>query len=475
MSKIGVLLGNRSTFPTALCVEAREKVLDALHRQNVEAVILDEPGDGSGTVRGYADAKRSADLFRKHADEISGILVSLPNFGDERGVADAIQISNLNVPVLVHAFPDDAKEMGGKLRRDAFCGKVSLCNNLRQYGIRFSLTKNHTVAPDSAEFDSELNAFITICRVVRSFNNVRFGQVGARPAPFNTVRYSETLLQNAGITTETVDLSEVIGAADRLENGDTKVQELLKSIKSKMGTEHVQEQLLVKMAKFGAVLHNLIEQGGWKGTALQCWTSLQLNYGIMPCTIMSLLGDDLVPSACETDISGLVSMYALTVATGQPSAILDWNNNYNSEQDKCVLFHCSNIPSTMFAKKPDITYNEILSKAVGEDISYGTLDGKMAAQKSVTFCRVDTDPLEGQINAYVGRGELTDDTLDTFGGYGVIKVAGLQDLMRFICNNGFAHHVAVGYGDHVDALTEVFSNYMGWQTHVHHHDGGQIS
>ena len=114
-----------------------------------------------GTVETLQDARKCAELFKKHGDEIDGILVSLPNFGDERGVANTIRLSGLDVPVLVHAFPDEADKMLVSTRRDSFCGKMSVCNNLWQYGIRFTLTTLHTVAPSSAVFRGRLES---LCR-----------------------------------------------------------------------------------------------------------------------------------------------------------------------------------------------------------------------------------------------------------------------------------------------------------------------
>jgi L-fucose isomerase-like protein len=54
----------------------------------------------------FSDARRRADLFRKHRDDIDGAVVSLRNFGDELGVANCMRRSGLDAPVLTQAFPD---------------------------------------------------------------------------------------------------------------------------------------------------------------------------------------------------------------------------------------------------------------------------------------------------------------------------------------------------------------------------------
>ena len=168
-----------------------------------------------GAVETYEDAKKCAELFKQHAAEIDGIIITLPNFGEERGLADTLRLANLKVPVLIQATPDHAGKMSIAFRRDSFCGKMSICNNLKQYGIPYSLTTLHTEAPDSTEFKADLQWFAAVCRIVRGLRNVRFGAIGARPTAFNTVRYSEKLLERSGITVETLDLSEVMGRIEK--------------------------------------------------------------------------------------------------------------------------------------------------------------------------------------------------------------------------------------------------------------------
>ena len=100
--------------------------------------MLDEQDTKLGGVETWQHAKACADLFSQHRDRIDGVLVCLPNFGDEKGVADALKLAALNVPVLVQAYPDDLNQLDVQRRRDAFCGKISVCNNLRQSGIPFT-------------------------------------------------------------------------------------------------------------------------------------------------------------------------------------------------------------------------------------------------------------------------------------------------------------------------------------------------
>ena len=116
------------------------------------------------------------------------MIVTLPNFGDERAVANTLRWADLDAPVLVHAFTDDGAQMTIEHRRDSFCGKMSVCNNLRQYGIPFSLTTLHAVPPCDPTFVQDLERFAATCRVVRSLKHARIGAIGARRIPIPSLQ-----------------------------------------------------------------------------------------------------------------------------------------------------------------------------------------------------------------------------------------------------------------------------------------------
>ena len=467
MNKItfGVVVGNRGFFPDELAEEGRKNILDVLKKSGFATVALSVRATKYGAVETFDDARKCAALFAENRDKIDGIIVTLPNFGDEKGVLETIKQANLNVPVLVQAEPDTSGKMSIKNRRDSFCGKISICNNLRQGGIPYTLTKSHTVKAASAEFKKELDDFASVCRIVKGLRNVRFGAIGARPGDFNTVRYSEKILELSGISVEPIDLSEILGRVERLKDSDRIVKNKLAAIKKYVSTGSIPNDKLLKMAKFGAVLDQWTKDLALNGTAIQCWTALQEFFGITPCTLMSMMSESLRPSACEVDITGLLGMYILQLASGSPSALLDWNNNFGNDANKCVLFHCSNVPKSFF-KSLRMDYQEIIAGSLGKENTYGTVVGRIAANKA-TFCRTTTDDAVGEVSVYVGQGEFTNDKLDTFGGYGVMKIPNLQMLMQYICNAGFEHHVAVNLSQKADAIAEALANYLGWN--VYHH------
>lgn len=466
MMTLGVIVGNRDFFPDQLITEGRRDILELFAEMGIRAIILDEDATKLGAVETWEHAKKCAALFKQHQDEIDGILVCLPNFGDEKGVAETIKLSGLRVPILVQAYPDDLGELIPSRRRDAFCGKISVCNNLYQYGFAYTVTEQHTVHPKSDSFKADLRKFLGVCRVVNGLRNARLGAVGARPNAFNTTRYSEKLLQAFGMSVQTIDLSDVFGPARKLADDDPRVKERLAGITGYVNTQGVPSPSLLKMAKIGIVLDEWMQKLDITASAIQCWDSLQHNYGVNVCTLMSMMSEQLMPSACEVDITGVVSMYALQQASGTPSALVDWNNNYADDPDKCVLFHCGNWAKSFFGPEFKMEYAPILGSTLGDENTFGVVAGRAPAGP-FSYARVTTDDRHGVVKAYVGDGMFVDDPLETFGSRAVVEVPDLQALMRYICKNGFEHHAAMNASHAAATLAEAFETYFGWD--VYHH------
>lgn len=462
---LAVIIGNRDFFPDVLIKEARNDLQTLFQEFAIHPIWLDESETKHGAVETWQHANQCADLFKKHRDEIEGVLVCLPNFGDEKGVADTLKLSGLQVPILVQGYPDDLNALNVERRRDAYCGKISVCNNLRQYGFAYSLTKQHTVHPSSESFKHDLREFMAVCKTVNGLKQARLGAIGARPNAFNTVRYSEKILQNSGITVNTIDLSEILGNVQKLDNSDPRVIEKLDEINSYADAGSVPQASMSAMAKLAVVTLNWMEEYDLNASAFQCWTSLQENFGVNSCTMMSMMSEKFMPSACEVDIAGVVGMYAMQMASGVPSALVDWNNNFGDDPDKCVLFHCGNWAKT-YLPNVKISTAPILETVIGEGTTYGALDGR-TPEGPLTYCRVSTDDTNGCIRTYVGEGSLTNDPLDTFGNRAVAHIPNLQSLMRHVCKEGFEHHVVMNLSHSANVLNEAFETYLQWETYFH--------
>jgi L-fucose isomerase-like protein len=463
----GLIVGSRGFFNTELSTKGRQELLTKLNELGYDYVIPPEDATPNGVVETRADARVAAELFKENEDQIDGIVVVLPNFGDELAVVQTIDMAGLGVPVLVQACDDELDKLDVANRRDAFCGKLSVCNNLYQYDIPFTNTSLHTYPIDSDEFTHDLEFFARVCRVVKGLTNARIGAIGARPAAFQTVRFSEKILQTTGITVVPVDLSEIIFGAQALSDDDKAVQDKLAKIKAYGRIPaHVKEENVLKQAKLSVVIDRWMNENECDASAVECWDSVEKNYGCATCLSMSMMGERLLPSACEVDVVGAVSMYALLLASGNPPGFLDWNNNYADDREKCINTHCSNFPKSFMGGEVEISHLDILGATLGADKCFGAVKGQAAAGP-MTFFRVSTDDPRGIIKCYLGEGEFTDDPVGIQGGSAVCQVPDLQGLLDFICKNGFEHHVAMTRGRCADVLNEAILTYLGWDLYYH--------
>jgi L-fucose isomerase-like protein len=299
----GLVVGSRGFFPGHLARSGREQMIAVLEAAGYEAICPTPEETTHGAVQSREDAKKCAELFRKNAGKISGVILTLPNFGEEKAIADTLRMADLRVPVLVQAFPDTAGKMTIADRRDSFCGKMSACNNLSQFRIPYSLTTLHTEAPESAEFKRDLEWFAAVCRVASGMKNLRIGAIGARP------------MEGAGITIDPIDLSEIFGRIGRLKDEDAAVQAKIKAIHGYVSTGDIPAEAIMKMAKLGVVIDTWMAENDLEISAIQCWTSMEEYFGVVPCTVMSMMSESARSSACEVDVAGVVGMHAQKEAT----------------------------------------------------------------------------------------------------------------------------------------------------------------
>lgn len=465
----GVIIGTRAYFNSELARDVRKQLLATLEKEGYDYVILPEDATptGSSSIETREDGLKCAELFRQHRDDIDGIIISLPNFGFEIGIINAIATADLNVPILVQACDDENDKVDLDSRRDAFCGKISVCNNLYQYGIPFTDTTLHTYSIYSDLLAKDINRFAAVCRVVNGLKHARIGQIGTRPLGFNTCRASEKILQRSGITVVPADLSELLYAAQRIDDNDPALKAQMDAIRGYAAVPADYEDKLVLQAKFGLAVEQWVEANEVDAVAIQCWDSLEQNYGCAACVTMSMLSNKGIPAACETDIAGAVSMLALTLASKNPAALADWNNNFAEDRNKCVCTHCGNFPQH-FVGNTDLKLGPlgVLGRTLGKINTFGAVYAKVS-EGNFTYFRISTDDPKGCIKAYLGEGKMTNDPYGMDGCIVVTEVPQLQKLMKYICKNGFEHHVAMCRAEVADVIQEAIESYLGWDLYVH--------
>ncbi|MCS7305898.1 MAG: L-fucose/L-arabinose isomerase family protein [Thermoguttaceae bacterium] len=459
--RIGFLPAHRGFFSPELASSMRAETIRALEHHGVEVVVPSPEQTKVGCVENRREAELCAELFRQH--RVQGIVVGAVNFGDEQSVAWTIRLAQLDVPILIFGCQEEEILRPGLARRDSFCGLLSIGEALRQIGARYSVGQRPICFPRDQSFAQDLDWFLRVCRVVQGIRQARYGQVGTRPDAFWTCRFDEKRLQRLGPTTVVLDLSELIAGAEKMSDTDPMVRAIGIQLRQYADSSAISESAILRSAKLEAFLRRWVEENGLDALAIQCWTSIQHNYGVCTCATMSRLGDEGIPCACEADILGTLSMHACWLASGSPAALADWNNLHNQDDELVNLWHCGVFPKAFAKTQPRYGRHEIMVSSGGapEELALGTVEF-VAKPGPVTLCRVNLEA-EGPFKAVLAEGQIEDNPAQTFGAYGWCRIPGLQRLYRDVLLRHFPHHVAMTQGQVGNVLWEALGNYLGMQ------------
>jgi len=406
------------------------------------------------------EALRYAAFLRENHGKFDGVILCLPNFGDETGAL--VALGEAGVPILIQAYPDELDKMAPESRRDAFCGKFSVMDVFTQSKVPFTALVPHVVHPQSETFAANVDTFDRLCRVVGGLKSLVVGAIGARPAAFKTVRIDELALQRHGITVETFDMADILARMRGLSNTDFAVKNQIQQMKEYCAWQGVPQTARVHLAKLGVVLNHVIEQHHLDAIAVRCWLELQKEFDISPCVLLGMMNETGPSAACEVDVGSAVMMRALQLASGRPAACLDWNNNYGDEQNKCVLFHCGPVPRSLMAGPGRVTQHAILANAVGKPCGWGCHVGRIAPMP-MTFGNLMTEG--GRIKTYVDEGRFTEDPIpdDFFGCAGVAEIPDLQRKLQTLGYLGHRHHTNIAPGHVAEPLAEAFEKYLDFE------------
>ena len=455
-----LFFGNRGFFPASLIAQARTELPKLLKSWGYDSFMLEESATRFGAVETAREGQTYANFLAANRGKYDGVILSLPNFGDENGAVTALK--DAGVPVFIQAYPDEMDKMGPSQRRDSFCGKLSVMDVFRQYDVKFSILKPHVVAPNSKAFKANIDHFARVCRVVGGMKNMVVGAIGARTTPFKTVRFDEIALQHAGVTTESLDFSEVIARTQAVKADTAAYKDKAAVLQKVASWDGVPTAAVDNLVKLAVVLDQIIDEYQLDAVALRCWTEVQQQLGVCLCVLLGLLNDQGMAAACEVDVCNAVFMRALMLASGKPATCLDWNNNFEDDEDKCILFHCGPVPSSLMTAPGKIVENPILATSLGAGCSYGCNVGRISPG-GFTYGSLITD--DGLVRCYIGDGKITKDPIasDFFGCAGVAKIDHLQDVMMHIGRNGYRHHVSLTPGDVVAPLSEALGYYLEYE------------
>ena len=458
--KLALLVANRGFFPSSVIESAYDEMRQAAARAGVELLEIEKDRVKYGAVETTQEGMVYHDFLEEHHGEYDGVIISLPNFGDENGIKAALR--DVNVPVLLQAYPDEIGKMDFANRRDAFCGKLGLCAVFKQMGFKFTSGKPFVMHPLSADFEKELKEFAEICSVVRRMRYMRLGVFGARTTAFKSVRYDEGAMENVGCDVESYDLTMVMEKYNEISADCADAKLFRERLLATGDYSDAAPYALENLSRLGAAMKAFVDDNHLDAISIRCWSELQHLLHIAPCALLGIFNSMGVPTACETDASNALAAMALNAASGEPTGCLDINNNYGTDPDKAVLFHCGPLPVELMVKPGHIEEHLMFTKTQGENCSWGVNVGHIKPGVT-TISGMRTE--NGEVHYFVERAEITDDPIEAgfFGTPGVVKMDNLQDKLFSMQNQGFRHHAIITPGDHVRAVEEALSKYLGYK------------
>jgi L-fucose isomerase-like protein len=417
-----------------------------------------DPDSGAtrfGAAQNLDEAEAVAAYFAREG--VDGLVLCPTDFGDERSAAKIAE--KLGVPVLLYATkePPTVPDPGMGRVSDSYCGNLSMAAGLHRRRIPFRFAG--VFFPDEPGFLAEVEAFARAAAVVKGLRNARIGQIGVRPPTFETVAFDEVAMaRKFGQNVICANLDDLIAEARALSDDDPAVQDILADIRLTVPTITVADDYLLQAAKLEAALAGFWSRSRLSALAMQCWPSIQREWGISLCALFGRLTQRHRLTACETDILGAVSMLAqYQAALGQTLPhFIDWTIQHREHPNRLLAWHCGNAPTCLARDSGEIALRSRRDMTGEVPVHEGDpMAGLCQFQLKpgpVTFCRLAE--YDGEWKMLIARGEIVPSDETLAGTWAWVEVSDHAHLYRTLVEEGFIHHASMIHGDQSAALAQ---------------------
>jgi len=444
MVKIGFVPSHRSPFNKEWAINMRGKIIKSIEKniKEIELIYPDKELTDGGLVTFMGDAEKVIKFFKER--DIQGLLIGMMTFGEEIPnllIAEAFD----NLPIQVFATKEGPFTEDGNRKSDSFCGTISTAAGLVRRNIKFDFSGIYF--PEEKEFISDVRRFSKVVLASVGFKGMKVGELGPRPAPFETCAINEVdLIEKFRIKVVPFTLLKL--KADLENTKEEDIKEIKDEIKKSYDCMLADNKIISKIAKLEYMLKKYAGEENLSGFAIQCWTAMQEEIGVSPCLSMGRLTDSGIMCACEVDIHGAITMkiqHLLTFMQNVPHFI-DWTIQNQENENTFLAWHCGNAPISLKCKtyKPQINIHSILGSQIGNDKSCGTAEFQLK-EGLITINRLVE--VGGKFKMLSTIGEAVPDNRTLRGSWKWIKVNDLKRLYRTIIEEGFVHHASMIFGD----------------------------
>jgi L-fucose isomerase-like protein len=445
------------------CQKMRDDSLAALAKIDGLDVVVPQEGEldpvngltQHGMVHNLDEAEAVAEYFAH--EKIDALILCPLDFGDERSASKIAE--KLAVPVLLYATkePPGRDDPGLSRVSDSYCGNLSMASGLYRRKIPFHYAG--LFFPDEPEFQTEVEDFVRAVAVVKCLKGARLGQVGVRPATFETVGYDEVAMINQfGQNVIYANLGDIVNAAKALDDDDERVQAVIDDIEARYKTITVSESYLRNAAKLEVALTEFWTRNKLSGMAMQCWPSVQRELGVSVCTTYGRLTEKGMLTACEADILGALSMmvnYSAALGEVVPHFI-DWTIRHRENPNQLLAWHCGNAPACLARNAQEVALRsrrDMKGELPVEEVDLAAgLSQFQLKPGVVTFCRLAE--YDGAWKMLIATGEIAPSDETLAGTWSWVEVKDHDKLYRTLVEEGFIHHASMIHGDQRRALLQ---------------------
>jgi L-fucose isomerase-like protein len=436
-------------------------------RDRCVAVLANLPGltlvvppkelTGDGCVSTIEQAKQVLELFSR--EKIQGILLGNMTFGHEvSAVGTLVNGLPADLPILHFCTRSGPIDSEGHRSTDTWCGQFMTTSALKRRGRKFIHLR--TCNPEDAQFRDTVATFVRAVNAIAKFRGAKFGQLGVRPQLFESQGYSESAMQRQfAQMVVPMDLNAVFTQVEATRADDPEVKQVMKEICDQAQMREMTDTALVNLARYEVALVRIAKELDVNAMAVNCWTGVQERFGISACSTFGRLNDRGIITACESDLLGAVSMWAVYQAAleQEKPGFIDWTDLHPTEENVWLAWHCGNAPASLCRNgcQPEMYRNERMiqwNPACHGALEFPLRTGPVTCSRLVEY--------DSAFTMFFGVGEVVDIPPFVRGSYGWVKVKDVGDWEDKLVNNGIIHHGTLIHDPQVAEALQMFCYFL---------------
>ena len=392
----------------------------------------------------------SLDKLKSFLSEIEPDLVIVQNITFANSAYVTEVLASFDCPVLLWTLREPVVD-GGRLRLNSLTGAYSAANTLHEFRRRFEYVFG---SPEEESTRRSIAAAVQAAKLKKALSGLNLLSVGHTPQGFGFGRALDAQMRSVfGVNLISIEARELIEKAKGFSDEDA-APFLEKAKASIRGLDTIKEENVLDFARLYKAYSDHVEENGIGALSSRCWPDFFVSFGTPVCAVLGLLNDLGVPSACEADTFGALSMFACSFLTGKPAFFGD--PVHVDEKDNTITFwHCGMAPCSLASEKTGARADVHCNRKIGP-----TLDFACGAAESATIFRIGRKP-DGSFRLFISTGYVPETEKQFNGTSCVVKTGGnARKTVEESVKDGWEPHFAVAMGGCADAL-KAFGNMLG--------------